>query len=293
MVEAQLAHLRLEAEIGGYEAADRAATSWTAPTPSLAALLSAEPDEIAVVENATRAFDMAFYAFRFRAGDRILTSVGGVREQLPGLPPGGAADGGGGGADRERGRRHDLAARAARVPRPGRSRPLVALTHVPTNGGLVNPAAEVGRACREAGVPFLLDACQSAGQMPLDVEVLGCDVLSATARKFLRGPRGVGFLYVRRSLLDGSSRPSSTSTPPPGPPATATSCARTRSASRTGKATSPRRSAWARRWTTPWPSACPRSATAWWRSRTGCARRLADLPGVDRPRPGRLDVRRS
>jgi selenocysteine lyase/cysteine desulfurase len=200
VLEAQLSHLRLEAEIGGYEAADRAAAQVERVYPAVAALLGASPDEIAVVENATRAFDMAFYAFALRTGDRVLCSraeyasnymallqvarrSGAVIEVVPS-----EADG-------------TISIPALRAALARERARLVVLTHVPTNGGLVNPAREVGRACREAAVPFLLDACQSVGQMPVDVGELGCDVLSATARKFLRGPRGVGFLYVRRALV--------------------------------------------------------------------------------------------
>ena len=78
---------------------------------------------------------------------------------------------------------------------------MVSLVHVPTQSGLVNPAVEVGRLCRDAGVLFVLDACQSAGQLPLDVTELGCGILTGNGRKFLRGPRGTGFLYMHPELI--------------------------------------------------------------------------------------------
>jgi cysteine desulfurase/selenocysteine lyase len=199
-------HLRLEEQVGGYEAADRVAAELEGVYGSVARLLHCAPQEVALFENSTRAWEMAFYSLRFASGDRIVTAANEYASnyiaflqvaQRTGAEICVVESDSAGEVDLE----------ALRKLLDDHVK-LIALTHVPTNGGLVQPAARVGELARESGIPFLLDACQSTGQMHLDVDALGCDMLCATGRKYLRGPRGTGFLYVRSAMLPYMEPPS-------------------------------------------------------------------------------------
>ena len=201
VLDAVHGHLDLEARIGGYAAEEQAAPATEAAYDAIARLINCHRDEVAIVENATVAWCQAFYGLAqdFKPGDRVLTVVaeyasnfiallqtvrrrGIVVDVIPNDGDGQA----------------DLEALEALIDDDVK---LIAVTHVPTSGGLVSPAAQIGAIARRHGIPYLLDACQSAGQLPLDVAELGCDFLSATGRKFLRGPRGTGFLYAGKAIM--------------------------------------------------------------------------------------------
>lgn len=199
VIEAVNAHFKLETEIGGYEAEDLAQKTIHHFYEAAAKLIHCSPKEIAYLENATRAWDMVFYALSLKPGDRILTAkaeyasnyiaflqiakkTGAVIDVIP---------------DDEHGQ---LSLSALEQMIDSRVK-LIAITHIPTQGGLINPAEAVGAIAKKHGIFYLLDATQSVGQLPIDVEKIQCDALCATGRKYLRGPRGTGFLYVRKSKI--------------------------------------------------------------------------------------------
>jgi selenocysteine lyase/cysteine desulfurase len=200
------AHLQRESVLGGYESSDEAEAGVNAAYSNVAQLLGAQPRNIAMVENSTVAFFQALAAFDFRPGDVIVTTRNdyisnqlaylslarrqGIEIRRAGNLPSGEAD----------------PQSVRELLRDPRAR-LLAVTWVPTNSGLIQPVEALGEVAEAAGVPYLIDACQAAGEIPIDVARLRCDFLSATARKFLRGPRGIGFLYVSDRALQRGDHP--------------------------------------------------------------------------------------
>jgi selenocysteine lyase/cysteine desulfurase len=193
-------HLKMESIMGGYEAEAHAQEKLNRFYAAFARLLNCDPDEIAFVENATRAWDMVFYAIPFKSGDRILTTQSEYASNYL--------------AFLQVAKQKDLKINVVPNDASGQISTdaleemidedvkLIAITHVPTQGGLINPAEAVGQIAGKHNILYLLDACQSVGQMPIDVRKIKCDMLSGTGRKYLRGPRGTGFLFIRRSLIE-------------------------------------------------------------------------------------------
>jgi selenocysteine lyase/cysteine desulfurase len=204
--DAVLRHLELEQEIGGYEAAEARVDAIRDAYEAVGRLIGASGRNVAMQQNSTVAFAQAFAAFDLRRGDLILTSradyasnqimylalsrrVGVEVVRAPDAPEGG------------------IDPQAVRELTRRRRPTVLALSWIPTNSGLVQPAESIGEICREADIPYILDACQAVGQIPVDVGRLHCDYLAAATRKFMRGPRGVGFLYVSDRALEAGAYP--------------------------------------------------------------------------------------
>ena len=199
VVDAVVAHLARESALGAYGAAQAQHGAVEEVYRSAARLLGCDADEIALTDSHSRGWQAVVAAMGLKRGDRVLVGrsewggnyaallhiarATGATVQQVGCEADGTID------------LDDLAYNLDASVR------LVSLTWLPANGGLVNPAEAVGALTRAAGVPFVLDAAQAVGQMPIDVRALGCDVLTAPGRKWLRGPRGTGLLYVRRGFL--------------------------------------------------------------------------------------------
>ena len=200
VIDTCLNHLQLEARIGGYEAAEQVREQCEAAYETIASLLNASPGEIALTDSATRAWNLAFGGLCLPAKSTILTFQPAYASNFIGFLHRAKRDGveihvipsdARGSIDMD-----------ALERRIDERTALIALTHVATNGGPVHPAEAVGAIARAHHIPYLLDACQSVGHVPIDTAEIGCDMLSATGRKYLRGPRGTGFLYVRQSFLE-------------------------------------------------------------------------------------------
>ncbi|CAK9044669.1 unnamed protein product [Durusdinium trenchii] len=197
--------LQQERELGGwaasYEAEARYRQHGRDARQAAAELLGCDAEEIALTESAQSAWAKAFGCLDFRPGDRIFcwaseyagNAVAFLQAKKKGaqlkiLPM--QADG-----------TVDVQSLCRELESPSSSRSVVALTHVQTNSSIIQPAARVGEIAKRFNAIFLLDTCQSIGQLPVDVRSLNCDFACGTGRKWLRGPRGTGILYARKSAL--------------------------------------------------------------------------------------------
>ena len=206
VIKAVRGHLDLEASIGGYEAAEQASPEIEAAYEAVGQLVGVSARQVAFTENATASYVQALSSIPFERDDVLLATrndyvsnqiqylslcdrLGVKVVRIPDLPEGGVDP--------------EAARSLIEEHRPR----LVCATHVPTNSGLVQDVAAVGAACRENETTFLVDACQSVGQIPLSLDEIGADFLSATSRKFLRGPRGAGFLCVSERVLSSGAVP--------------------------------------------------------------------------------------
>jgi len=198
VVDTVIDYLREEASSGGYETDDKYKPQLENTYALIARLINAQSEEIAIVENASVAWDIAFYGIGLKRGDVVLTSEFEYVTNLIGLLN----------------LQKTAGIEIKVIPNDAQGRfsltklseaispqtKLIAVTHIPSTAGGMLPVVEIGKIAREHNILYLVDACQSVGHTPIDVREMGCDMLAVTGRKYLRAPRGTGFLYVRSAI---------------------------------------------------------------------------------------------
>lgn len=206
VTKTQQEYLEMEAITGGYELAALRYDEIQEAYASVAQLLNTQAPNIAFANNATDAYSRALSAIPLQDGDIIVTTRNDYVSNMISFLQ----------LQKQRNIQIELAENGVNgavdvqsvADLIAKKRPcLVAVTHVPTSSGLVQDVVAIGALCAAADVWYLVDACQSVGQLPLDVQAIQCDFLSATGRKFLRGPRGTGFLYVSDKALNAGLEP--------------------------------------------------------------------------------------
>jgi len=206
VVDSMKEYLELEEQIGGYETANRKADIMEKFYDEAAKLINAKPSNIAFATSATEAYTKALSSIMFKEGDVIITTTDDYisnqitfislqkKLKLKVLRTKNLPD-------------NELDLEDLEKLIKEYNPKLIAVTHIPTNSGLIQNVEGVGRLCKQYNILYLVDACQSVGQLAVDVEKIGCDFLSATGRKFMRGPRGTGFLYVSDKVLEQNHAP--------------------------------------------------------------------------------------
>lgn len=200
VVDTIVNYLYEEQQFGGYETINRNSALINEFYKEAAKLINAKPDNIAFVTSSTDGYAKALSSISFKEGDCIITTNDDyVSNQIAFISL--------------QKRHHINIVRVANLPDHEldledferlikKHQPkLVAVTHIPTNSGLIQNVEGVGRLCKQYDILYLVDACQSVGQCVVDIEKIGCDFLTATGRKFMRGPRGTGILYVSDRVL--------------------------------------------------------------------------------------------
>jgi selenocysteine lyase/cysteine desulfurase len=173
---------------------------WEAARPKLAALVNATVEEISLTHNVTEGICVVAGGLPLKSGDEvILTDQEHAGNAIPWLA---------------RARRDHIVIRYFSPARDAagtlerisalitpRTR-VIAVPHITCTTGQVLPGAAISRLGRDRGIWVMLDAAHTPGMMPLDVRALGCDFLASCGHKWLLGPKGTGFLYVRRELVE-------------------------------------------------------------------------------------------